>query len=135
MQQTGRDLWQWRAAQTPERPFVRFDGRTWTYADFDHEVRRLAVGLGAIGVEHGDRVLIAMGNQPDTLRVQLALHQLGAAFVPLLPGLTSAELTFPINHSQARLLIADPAVAEQVRALGDQCPALARVVDSDELAG
>lgn len=133
MQQTGRDLWQWRVERTPERPFVRFQGRAWSYDEFDHEVRRLAAGLKASGVEQGDRVLIAMGNKPDTLLVQLALHQLGAAFVPLLPGLTSAELAFPINHSQARLLIADEAVAEQVRGLGEKCPALGRIVAGDEL--
>jgi crotonobetaine/carnitine-CoA ligase len=135
MQQTGRDLWHWRVAKTPERPFVMFGGRVSTYAEFDHDVRRVAAGLRAIGVEQGDRVLIAMGNKPETLVVQLALHQLGAAFVPLLPGLTSAELAFPINHSQARLLIADPGVAEQVTALRDQCPTLARVVESDQIAG
>lgn len=134
MQQTGRELWQWRVEQTPDRPFVRFGQRDWTYAEFDDDVRRLAGGLGGIGVGPGARVLVAMANAPGTIRVHLALHQLGAAFVPLLPGLTSAELAFPINHSEAKLLIADQAVGEQVRAMRDDCPTLERIVSTDELA-
>jgi acyl-CoA synthetase (AMP-forming)/AMP-acid ligase II len=134
MQQTGRDLWQWRVQQTPDRPFVRFGEREWTYAEFDDDVRRLAAGLAGIGVGAGARVLVAMANAPETIMVHVALHQLGAAFVPLLPGLTSAELAFPINHSEARLLIADKAVGEQVLEMRDQCPALERIVLTDELA-
>jgi crotonobetaine/carnitine-CoA ligase len=134
MQQTGRDLWQWRVQQTPDRPFVRFGKREWTYAEFDDDVRRLAAGLAGIGVGAGARVLVAMANAPETIMVHVALHQLGAAFVPLLPGLTSAELAFPINHSEARLLIADKAVGEQVLEMRDQCPALERIVLTDELA-
>lgn len=134
MQETGRDLWHWRVQQTPDRPFVRFGGQDWTYAEFDDDVRRLAAGLAGIGVGPGARVLVAMANAPETIMVHVALQQLGAAFVPLLPGLTSAELAFPINHSEARLLIADEAVCEQVRSMRDQCPALERILLTHELA-
>src|SRR5262249_13852870 len=74
VQQTGRDLWQWRVQQTPDRVFVRFGEQDWTYAEFDDEVRRLAAGLAGIGVGPGARVLVAMANAPQTIMVHVALH-------------------------------------------------------------
>lgn len=134
MRQTGHDLWRARARQTPERTFLRFEGRAWTYGAFDEEVRRFAAGLEHLGVEAGTRVLVAMGNDPDTLRVQLAIQELGAVFVPLLPGLTSNELSFAIGHSEAPLLIAEAGVAGQLSGLRDTLPALRRILPAEELA-
>jgi crotonobetaine/carnitine-CoA ligase len=78
-------------------------------------------------------VLVALHNRPEALQVQLALQELGAVFVPLLTGLTPAELEYPINHSEAALLIAEPEVAERVAGL--DCPRLRRVAAPEELAG
>jgi acyl-CoA synthetase (AMP-forming)/AMP-acid ligase II len=126
--ETGRALWRRRVAVTPERPFLSFEGRTRTFAELDHEVRRLAAGLRALGVEPGTRVLVGMGNRPETVSLQLALHELGAVCVPLLPGLTTAELEFPIGHSRADLLIADEQIASLVEPELERFPALARLV-------
>jgi acyl-CoA synthetase (AMP-forming)/AMP-acid ligase II len=131
MNETGRDLWRWRVEQTPERIFLSFEGREWSYGAFDEDVRRLAAGLASAGVEPGAAVLVALANRPQALQVQLALQELGAVFVPLLAGLTAAELAYPINHSEAALLIAEPEVAEQVAGL--DCPRLRRVIGVDEL--
>ena len=95
------------------------------------DVRRLAAGLASAGVEPGAAVLVALANRPEALQVQLALQELGAVFVPLLAGLTAAELAYPINHSEAALLIAEPKVAELVAGL--HCPPLLRVLGVDEL--
>ena len=116
MNETGRDLWRWRVEQTPERVLPVLRGpRVDAIGDFDEDVRRLAAGLASAGVEPGAAVLVSLANRPEALQVQLALQELGAVFVPLLAGLTAAELAYPINHSEAALLIAEPEVADQVR--------------------
>ena len=96
----------------PSGCFLSFEGREWSYGAFDVDVRRLAAGLASAGVEPGAAVLVSLANRPEALQVQLALQELGAVFVPLLAGLTAAELAYPINHSEAALLIAEPEVAE-----------------------
>jgi acyl-CoA synthetase (AMP-forming)/AMP-acid ligase II len=129
--QTARVLWRRRVQATPERTFLIFEGRTWSFGEFDREVRRMAAGLRELGVGPGTRVLLGMGNRPETIRVQLALHELGAVSVPLLPGLTFNELEFPIEHSQAGLLIADEEIASAVE--GRVAESLRVVADVDEL--
>ena len=130
---TGRALWRRRVASTPDRPFLRHAGRDWTFGAFDEQVRRLAAGLAGLGVGRADPVLVAMGNRPETLQAQLALGQLGAVFVPLLPGLTFAELAYPVNHSEARCLIADESAAEALLPNLGECPAVERVVVTAEV--
>lgn len=130
---TGRDLWRRRVAASPEREFLRFEGRSWTFGQFDVEFRRLAAGLAALGVERGTRVIAGMTNRPETVAVQLALQELGAVCVPLLPGLTFNELEFPINHSESTMLVADGPIAAEVLPRLDQCEAIARIVLTAEV--
>lgn len=106
---TGRELWRRRVEASPDDPFLHSEGRGWSYGEFDQEARRLAAGLAEIaGVERGDLVLVGMGNRHEALLSQLAITELGAVFVPLLPGLSFEELAYPVNHSGARVLLADP---------------------------
>ena len=131
MNETGRDLWRWRVEQTPERVFLSFEGREWTIAPSTRTCGGSPRAWRARGVEAGAAVLVSLANRPEALQVQLALQELGAVFVPLLAGLTAAELAYPINHSEAALLIAEPEVADQVAGL--DCPRLRRVIGVDEL--
>jgi crotonobetaine/carnitine-CoA ligase len=113
-EQTGRDLWLARVAATPRRDFLHCMGRTWTFAEFDEEVQRLAGGLQSAGVGPQTRVLVILANRPEAIQIQLALHMLGAVVVPLLPTLTLSELTYPINHCAAEFLIADGEAASAI---------------------
>src|SRR4051812_28376265 len=90
-ERTGRALWRARAAASPQRTFLRCEGRTWTYAEFDREVLAFAGGLRARGVAQGTRVLLGLTNRPETIALQLATQQLGAVAIPMVPGLTYDE--------------------------------------------
>lgn len=110
---TGRAAWH-RLLEGPaaQRPFVIADGRTWTYAEADDAMRRMAGGLAELGVGPGTRVLVGVDNSAEALITHIALRELGAVLVALTPGLRAAELGYQIDHSQAEVLIADGAVAE-----------------------
>jgi len=125
---TGRELWRARVEATPDRTFLHADGRSWTFGEFDLAVRGLAAGLAAAGVERDDPVLVGMGNRHEALLAQLAITELGAVFVPLLPGLGFAELAYPIDHSGARLLLADPESAVPLLPRLGELTGLERVV-------
>lgn len=131
--ETGRELWRRRVEATPERPFLFFGGRTWTFAALDEEARRLAAGMRRLGVGPGTRVAAGLTNRTETVALQLALQELGAVLVPLLPGMTFAELGFPLRHSGATVLVADePAAGELLPHLAEM-PALERLVLADEV--
>src|SRR5205823_4545042 len=88
-----------RAAATPDRPALSFEGTTRTYAQFLDRVDRLAAGLRAGGVCHGDRVGFLGLNQPAFFEPMFAASRLGANFVPLNFRLTAPALAFIIGDA------------------------------------
>jgi crotonobetaine/carnitine-CoA ligase len=125
---TNRELWRWRVEATPDRRWLWFEGREWTYEEFDVLVRRLAAGLVPHGVGSGTRVLVGMENGPEAVQAQLALGQLGAVCIPLLPGLPFEELNYQMEHCEAPVLIADDSIASLVAERRSECPALERLI-------
>ena len=123
-----RELWRRRVDETPDRPWLWFEGRRWTFGEFDVEMRRVAAGLRDLGVAPGERVLLGLKNRPEAVLLQLAVLQLGAVCVPLVPDMPLGELAFPIEHSEARLLIADDPIATLVLDHRDELPSIEEVV-------
>lgn len=75
-------------------------------------MRRVAAALRAMGVRGGTRVLIGGRNSVDLIVIHTALRHLGAVLVPLVPGLSQAELSHQVRHSKAEYLVADDAVLQ-----------------------
>src|SRR5262245_47424288 len=102
-----RPLLERRAAETPDKIFVRFaDGSEWTYADLRRIVVETASGLERLGVRQDDYVHAWLPNGPDALRVWFALNWLGAVYVPLNLAYRGALLEHAIRLSGARLIVA-----------------------------
>lgn len=85
-------LLSWRVAREGERPWLFFEGRSWTLQEVAHEVDRWAVGLAARGVTKGDRVAILLGNTPQTIFAWLGTNRLGAIAAILNTALKPPEL-------------------------------------------
>ncbi|MFC4375427.1 long-chain-acyl-CoA synthetase [Nocardia halotolerans] len=66
------------AHRRPDRVFLRFEGRSYTYRAANSEVNRYAAVLSGRGVERGDVVGVLMTNRPETLFTVLAVLKLGA---------------------------------------------------------
>ena len=96
-----------RAARTPERLALRFEGRDWTYKEMQREIEDGAARLAALGVAKGDRVAFLGLNQPMFLFSMFAAARLAAIFVPLNFRLTGPELAFMLGDCAARALIVD----------------------------
>jgi fatty-acyl-CoA synthase len=108
-----------RAATTPNRRALTFEGSTWTYGEMLERIDWLAADLQHGGVCHGDRVAFLGLNQPAFFETLFAAARLGAIFVPLNFRLTGPELAFIINDAGIHTLVADELhrpVAESVRA-------------------
>ena len=88
-----------RAHRTPARPALSFEGTTWSYAELQLRIDRLATSLRAHGVCRGDRVGFLGLNQPAFFETLFAAARIGAIFVPLNFRLTGAELRYIINDA------------------------------------
>ena len=96
-----------RARRTPNRKALTFEGTTWTYAEIQDRIDRLAAVLKTQGVCPGDRVAFLGLNQPLFLEALFATARLGAIFVPLNYRLSGPELSYIINNAGVHTLIAD----------------------------
>jgi fatty-acyl-CoA synthase len=94
-----------RAARDGRRPALTFEGQTWTYAQIQDQVDRLAAGLASGGLERGDRVGFLGVNQPAALLTMIAASRLGAIYVPLNFRLAGPELEFIINDADLHTLV------------------------------
>jgi len=91
----------------PERVAVKSAGGdvALSYAGLNELANRCAQGLVEAGVGAGDRVAIALGNEPLVLALYFAAAKLGAIFLPLNTRLAGPELAFQIADAGPRLVI------------------------------
>jgi acyl-CoA synthetase (AMP-forming)/AMP-acid ligase II len=66
------------AGNRPQHPALRFEGREYTYAEFNAAANRYARALKAAGVQRGDAVAVLLENRPETLIAIAAIVKLGA---------------------------------------------------------
>ena len=95
--------------------------------------RRVALGLYALGVRHGDRVALLSENCPEWTLSDVGCLFSGAIDVPIYPTLTPPQVAYILKDSGARvLLIQNQAKFEQVKDLLKDCTALERIIFFDK---
>ncbi len=95
------------AADSPESEWLITDDSSWTFGQASLEVDRFAAGLVAMGVVHGDRVILVARNEPRCVFVWLALMRLGAIQVPINPAASEAEFAGFVDQVRPRLVLND----------------------------
>ncbi|HEY3016890.1 MAG TPA: AMP-binding protein [Nocardioides sp.] len=80
-------------------------GRRWTWAELDHDVDALAIGLIRAGITKGDRVAIWSPNCAEWTITQYATAKIGAVLVNINPAYRTHELAYALNQSGTKLLI------------------------------
>ncbi len=106
----------------------------WTYTEFASRCVQLARGLRALGVHPGDRVALLAPNTHRTLECYYAVPLVGAVLVPLNIRLGLSDYRYIVNHSGARVLLADPGLAATAATLAREVPDLAIIWLSDRMA-
>ncbi len=99
----------------PAMTFLGREGepRELTFAEVGARTAQWTNRLAGAGVAPGDRVLVLVGKTPEWHPVMLALMRLGAVSIPCSEMLRHKDLAFRVEHSGARLVVADrPAEAE-----------------------
>jgi acyl-CoA synthetase (AMP-forming)/AMP-acid ligase II len=90
----------------PDRPFIVFEGRSWSYGQFQERAVRLANALRALGVQKGDRIGMLHVNCPQYAETYFAAAKIGAIFVPLNFRAKADELAYMIGNAEAKVLLA-----------------------------
>lgn len=129
----------WAGVQ-PQRVAVS-DGYTeLTWARLRGQAYRLAAALRRLGVGRGDRVQVQLPSWNEYVVVYLALARIGGVLVPTMPIYRWDEVTFAINHAEAKVSVVCGdyrnfdylAMAREIRS---NCPSLRHVITVRAEAG
>ncbi len=108
--------------RNPEREALRFEGRSWRYAQLERAANRVANRLLAMGLVAGDRVAAYGRNSDAYVLLWLGCVKAGLIHVPINYALLDAELRYIVEQSGARALFCDADMAAHVEALGPALP-------------
>jgi acyl-coenzyme A synthetase/AMP-(fatty) acid ligase len=91
--------------------------RDLSFEEVNARAAQWANGLAGRGVKRGDRVLVLVGKTLEWHPVMLALLKLGAVSIPCSEMLRHKDLAFRVEHSGARLVVADRQAEDEVGGL------------------
>ncbi|BAN00931.1 AMP-dependent synthetase/ligase [Ilumatobacter coccineus] len=125
-----------QAQQRPTETAIR-EKRLGRWREIDWaEYWNLAATVGAalteLGVAAGDRVAIHSENRPEWVYADIGAQGIGAIPFGIYPTNPAAEVGFLLEHSGARVLIAeDQEQVDKVIEAGDACPSVERIIVID----
>ena len=115
--------------------FMVYEGERYTFTRFYEEVDAMAATLQSeYGVVKGDRVAIAMRNNPEWSISYAAATYIGAVVVPINSWGKTEELQYAITDSGAKLLVADVSRLKLLDKVFADLNIQAVVVSADESA-
>ncbi|MBF6210717.1 AMP-binding protein [Nocardia puris] len=130
-----------RAAESPDREFLRFERGSWSFGAIEEWTARLARRLATEdGVRPGDRVAIMLPNVVEWPVAWFAILKAAGVAVPVNSSYRSADLEFVLRDSGARVVFTDAEhtpLVEEVRAANGELRDLriVEVASRSELAG
>ncbi len=108
------------ARRDPDKTALVFDGRSWTFAQLDAAVNRVANVLLEKGLEKGDRVAAYGYNSDAYVIAWLACTRAGLIHVPINYALSGEELLYALDQSGPKALFYDTALTEAVEEVREQ---------------
>ncbi len=100
-----------------------------TWADYQQQVRLVALGLESLGVKRGEVVGLIGDGRPALVFGEVAAHALGALSIGFYPESLAQELVFLINVAQPKVVIAEnEEQVDKLLEIADTCPSISRIV-------
>ncbi|CAN5617047.1 long-chain fatty acid--CoA ligase [soil metagenome] len=90
----------------PDKSFHRY-----TYKDFVRRSKKLAIALGELGLEKGDRVATLAWNQYQHLEAYFGVPSAGLVIHTINPRLKGHEISYILNHADDKVLLIDETMA------------------------
>ncbi|WP_077624830.1 class I adenylate-forming enzyme family protein [Sediminibacillus massiliensis] len=95
-----------------------------TYKEWDDKVNQLASSLIEIGLEKGDKVVLHMPNTKEFLFCYFAVQRTGAIIVPINAKLVQQEISYILDHSDAKIFITHELLFDQVKDMPERAGVL-----------
>jgi crotonobetaine/carnitine-CoA ligase len=112
----------------PDRVFLDFEGRKYTYSEMAGEIEKVARGLHLLGIKHGDRVATLLETGPDGVVAWFAINRLGAVNVPINTAYMGDFLRHQVNDSGARIVICENEFVSRFVALAGELPTVGHLL-------
>jgi long-chain acyl-CoA synthetase len=104
-----------------DETFLVYQNERYTFAQTYQLSAQLAQALVQdLGIQKGDRVAIAMRNNPQWCFAFMAIVSIGAIAVPMNAWWTSEELQYGFSDSGATLVISDPQRCDRIRSFANK---------------
>ena len=108
-------IYESRLASRQDSPFIVFQGKTWTRAQFKAAYLKAAQGLVALGIKKGDRVGVMARNHVGHAVMLFACARIGAIMVPTNPEFGVAEARYVLQHADVSVVACSEEVLPVVR--------------------
>ncbi len=112
----------------PDKPAVWYKGAWMAHGELDRRSIKLAHALTERGVCAGERVAVLFENSFDYIISFFAILKIGAVAVPLNTDVTVDALTYTLNHSGSKVLVANGRFIRFIVPAAADTPALEHVV-------
>jgi len=103
-------------ARAGDRPAVHYFDTALTWSDLDRLTDGLAVGLGELGVQPGDRVGVYLQNVPQWILATVATWKAGGITVSINPMNRQREVELLLNDSGSKVLVTHESLYADVAA-------------------
>jgi acyl-CoA synthetase (AMP-forming)/AMP-acid ligase II len=117
------------AETDPDGEACTYLARTWTWAQWNDRVRRLAGALKAMGVGRGDVVSFLDKNHPACVELTLAASTLGAANAIINFRLAGDEVDYAVNDSGAKVLLVGTELMPLIERIRDRLTTVEHIVE------
>ena len=115
----------------PDRPFIVFEGKQWSFVQFNERVNRLSNAFRELGVHRGDRIGMLQVNCPQYVEAYFAAAKMGAIYVPLNFRTTPEELVYMIGNADAVVLLTGARYFDMVKEILPQLPSVKAWISVD----
>lgn len=112
----------------PDRTFLEFSGRTYAYAEIERGAVRMARGLAAKNVKHGDTVAWLLDSSVESIYTMFGIMKIGAVSVPVNTAYKGEFLRHQLADSGAAVIITESDYAERILSVVDGLPELRLLV-------
>jgi len=117
-----------RCALHPDRTFLVFEDRRYSYAEFTAQARRAASALQALGIGRGDRVALMVSNRPEFMFLWFGCSMLGAVEVPVNTAHRGDFLSYVLDRAECRAIVSEAAFWPQLAPVIERARTLEHVV-------
>jgi fatty-acyl-CoA synthase len=116
------------AVKWPKKEALVFEGRRWTFEQWNRWANQAAHAFAARGIRRGDRVAFLTWNLPEQITSFFGLIKIGAVPVPINYRLAANEVKYIINDSGARIVVFEEALRERITPIRGDIPAVEHLV-------